>query len=390
MNKIFNIVEKNEIAEVTISGTIGMPSWYDGTKNSTKEELTKEIESLKNINADTILLKIDSLGGSVIHAAAMVNALKNTNKKIEVEYVGYTASAGTHFATIAEKVSIPENIFLLIHEGTLYQDGTAEELEAGAKVLKDINTQLAHAYAEQSKRAGKNKDANFFENLMKEAKGKGKWLTSSELLEIGLVTDVKPIFNAVNLASKEILNKYHLPEIPDKFSNNKKSSKKMDLFNFFKNNKPNLLELAEGKAIYNGKLKEGSELVGVNGFEIKDGTYEVDGYTLNIENSKVIKFSEISEQKEAVNIADFKNEFETLKNENSALKNSIQETAKEQNEVIENLVNSVKELTEKLEALQNEGSEIDLPKKELKGNTTAPFNAKEESRKRIAASKEKK
>ncbi len=70
-----NIVVKDEIAELNIVGDIGYnieaDNFEDYEKN-TSDNIAKELNSIKNIEAKTIKVTLQSLGGDVMHAMAIL------------------------------------------------------------------------------------------------------------------------------------------------------------------------------------------------------------------------------------------------------------------------------------------------------------------------------
>lgn len=361
MDRVFNIVKKGNVAEIEIKGDIGANYWWDeeGDAANTKELMRKEIEALKNIETESILLKIDSYGGSVHHGSAMLSALKDTGKIIDVEYIGYSASAATFFGTIARNVTIPENLMLLFHQAQTVAMGTADEIESAAKELKIINNMLLDGYVSQSTKAGKNKTREELELLISRASGQGEWIEPKEALEYGLVTNVKKVYAAVANAkrpTKEILNKFGLPEFSDKNNNSQTNTKTMNIFS--KEKSLNSVKIGEVNAVYEGKLAQNTELKALNGAEIKNGDYEVEGYSVTIEDSTVTNYAKIKETKEAVNLADFKMEVDSLKTQNDELKAEVSKS----NEAVLNMTAAFDKVNATLESLKLTKSEVKPPK----------------------------
>jgi len=360
MDRVFNIVKNGNVAEIEIKGDIGANYWWDeeGDAGNTKELMRKEIEALKNIEAESILLKIDSYGGSVHHGSAMLSALKDTDKIIDVEYIGYSASAATFFGTIARNVTIPENLMLLFHQAQTVAMGTADEIESTAKELKIINNMLLDGYVSQSAKAGKNKTREELELLISRANGQGEWIEPKEALEYGLVTNVKKVYAAVANAkrpTKEILNKFGLPEFTNN-NNSQTNTKTMGIFS--KEKSLNSVKIGEVNAVYEGKLAQDTELVALNGAEIKNGDYEVEGYSVTIEDSKVTSYAKIKETKEAVNLSDFKAEVDSLKTQNDELKAEVAKS----NEAVLNMTAAFDKVNATLESLKLTKSEVKPPK----------------------------
>lgn len=389
MERDFNIVENEGVANIRIAGIIGEPEWVgaysdEEQKNATKDELRKELKAILDVKSKTINLEMGSLGGSTRHSTAMIANLATVKKQLDatinLSYTENSASAATHFGFVADTISCPENLMLLVHEARGNAYGTSEEIEASLNSLKKIDDEKIKGYVSQSKRAGKNKTAEDFRELMSRGKGNGDWLNVDELLEYGLITKITPVYDAVNSLydtnDKEILNKFNLPELPNITKPNK--NQKMGLFD----KKFNSFNADDVTAVYEGKLSKGTELSVLNGGELKDGAYEVNGHSVDVVANKVTNYTKIAKKEDAVNIADFKDEVADVK------KTAI-ETASEiekQAESIDALTELVTGLSNQISDLITEGSPIVVPKNEhAEGGDPETYDAIKESRKRIKA-----
>lgn len=135
-------------------------------------------------------------------------------------------------------------------------------------------------------------------------------------------------------------------------------------------------------AVYEGKLSKGTELSVLNGGELKDGAYEVNGHSVDVVANKVTDYTKIAKKEDAVNIADFKDEV-------AGVKQAALETASKietQGESIDALKELVTGLTNKISDLITEGSSIEVPANEhSEGGDAETYDAIKASRKRIKA-----
>ena len=109
-------------------------------------------EALEKIEGD-VVLRINSDGGDVFEAAVMVQALRERQEgehKVLAVIDGIAASAATLLTSAADEVTIAEMGFLMIHQAGGGAYGLAEDLERGAKVLRDINDSAATLYVERT------------------------------------------------------------------------------------------------------------------------------------------------------------------------------------------------------------------------------------------------
>lgn len=127
-----------EVAEVSIYDEIGM--W-----GVTAKEF---INGLKPHKGKPVMLSINSPGGSVFDALAIYNALRNHGAEITVRIMGVAASAASLIAMAGDKIVMPENAFLMIHNpmGTAW-GANADEMRELADVLDKIGASLVRTYS---------------------------------------------------------------------------------------------------------------------------------------------------------------------------------------------------------------------------------------------------
>lgn len=104
------------------------------------------IADLKALDATTVKLFINSPGGSVFDALAMYNALRQHPASVEVTVMGIAASAASLVAMAGDKIVMPENSFLMIHNPLAGAYGNAAELRDMADVLDKIGASLVATY----------------------------------------------------------------------------------------------------------------------------------------------------------------------------------------------------------------------------------------------------
>lgn len=156
---------------------------------SAKQILQKLREAPK---AKKIILRINSVGGLLDDAKAMVNLLRERaadGVEVEARVDGLAASAASYLTTAANHVVMPSNTFFMIHSARAGMRGTAEDMRKAGDLLETIDGQIAEAYAGASKRRGKKKTKADYLAMMA---GGDRYLTADEAIEWGLAdeTDV--------------------------------------------------------------------------------------------------------------------------------------------------------------------------------------------------------
>ena len=168
-------------AEINIFDRIG--ATWDGEGVTAK----KFIADLKAITAGSIMLFVNSPGGSLFDGVAIHNALKAHPATITAKVMGVAASAASVIVMGADSIEMPANTFLMIHKSASGAFGNADDMRAAADMLDKVDTSMGAIYAN---RTGKTAD-EIAQMLADET-----WLTAEEAVEMGFadkVTDDAPV-----------------------------------------------------------------------------------------------------------------------------------------------------------------------------------------------------
>ncbi len=190
---MITVTNSEDTAKISVIGQIG-ESWFDDgfTLQSLKD-------SLGGGDYSNIELEIMSMGGDLIQALAIYDALRSSPAKVRAKIVGSTASAGTVIAMAADEVEITENSNFLIHRAATVAMGNIDDMDAAAAALAGFDEQLLNIY---QKKTGKRKSQ--ISNLMKE----DKWIKPTEAIEWGFVDKIvktkKPILNNADMDTTNI------------------------------------------------------------------------------------------------------------------------------------------------------------------------------------------
>ena len=141
--------------EIVVYDVIGADFFGEGvTAQAVLEKLRASPEARK------IKLRISSVGGLMDEAIAMVNLLAERaadGVEIEAHIDGMAASAAAFLTTVAQRVVMPDNAFMMIHRARAGQRGNADDLEAAADALRKMDDVLAESFAAASRRRNKGK-----------------------------------------------------------------------------------------------------------------------------------------------------------------------------------------------------------------------------------------
>lgn len=280
------------------------------------------ISEVKNAGVKNINLTINSVGGSVFDAFAIYDFLVSpqNNFNVSVKIEGLAASAATIIALAdRKKPKMTENSFFMIHNPSLlvmnFSDmeasdlrEQAKEFESTADFLDSIKNRLASIY---SNITGKNK-AKINQMMDDET-----WMDAQEALSNGFISSIEKGVAIAAMADEQTLKKYGYNKAS--YINNKTNSE-MDI----KNEITELKDLV--KSLFTSKKEEVSNVV--TEVKILDNE-EVKNKIASIES--VIASHETEVNNKIQEIEELKNKLSALEDENALLKASKSEIPAAQN-----------------------------------------------------------
>lgn len=164
------------IKEIRLDGVIG--DW-----GATSEEFNFKLDELDLQAGDELLVKINSVGGSVIEGWGIYNTLISLDNKVTTRGEGIVASIASLILMAGTVVEMSEVGALMIHRASNHVHGNAEDLEKAAEILKTIDETLLTVY-----NAVTNDDVT--EEMMIEWLDKETWFSPSEAMEHGFIHEV--------------------------------------------------------------------------------------------------------------------------------------------------------------------------------------------------------
>lgn len=138
-------------------------------------------EQLQAITSDEIDVRINSDGGSVFTAQAIYSSLKRHPAKINVYIDGIAASAATIIAMAGDRIIMPENAMMMVHNPMTGAYGNAEDMREVADILDKVAETLIAVYRSKT---------GLDDDKIKELLSKDTYLTAAECLDLGLVDEV--------------------------------------------------------------------------------------------------------------------------------------------------------------------------------------------------------
>lgn len=134
-------------------------------------------DDLKALDVDTIHLRINSPGGSVIDGIAIFNALQRHKAKVVTHIDGLAASMASVVAMAGDEVRMADNALFMVHNPWTITMGNADELRADADLLDKMAASIKVAYGRSQYNVDEIKDLMDAET----------WMTAQEALDAGFV-----------------------------------------------------------------------------------------------------------------------------------------------------------------------------------------------------------
>lgn len=172
----FDLAEPFEIPDVDENGraVIDVRGFIGGFGMDVDDMVPK----LRELDATTLEVHIDSGGGNVWDGVSLFNALLSHPARIEIEVDAMAASAASVIAMAGDQITMHPGSMMMVHNARGFVDGgTSVEMRAVAELLDKVNTNLADIY---SARAG-GAQAAWLSIMSDET-----WFTGDEAVAIGL------------------------------------------------------------------------------------------------------------------------------------------------------------------------------------------------------------
>lgn len=172
----------SEAVDIDIYGDIGESlDWWTGEKEGIGAKAF--LDTLREAKGKAVNLHVNSGGGSVIDAYAMMTAISNHDGKVTAYVDGLAASAASFLVAAADEVVMSSVAWMMIHKSSVFAWGNADDLRDEVERLEKIDRQLAGIYA---KRSGARTEADFAD-----AMAETTWFTAEDAVDWGLADRIE-------------------------------------------------------------------------------------------------------------------------------------------------------------------------------------------------------
>lgn len=231
---------KNGINEQSVYfyGDIVSDEWSKWTDTDTCPQDILDILGQINEN-QSLNIYVNSGGGSVFAGMAMYNMLKRCKSQKTVYIDGLAGSIASVLAMVGDKIVMPSNSYLMIHNAWSSTSGNASDMRKMADTLDKISEGILNVYQEK---LADGVDINSIKQLMDEE----TWLTgtdASKYFNIELVEANKAVAYC-----GDILNYKNIPdEVKNKINIKENIENNIKDKVYDNNEELDLLELAKAK-----------------------------------------------------------------------------------------------------------------------------------------------
>lgn len=140
-------------------------------------------KALKEAGDKPLTVSLNSYGGDALAGIAIHNMIARHPAAKTVIVEGVAASAASLIAMAGDKIVMPENAFLMIHEAWGFAGGDADTMRQQADVLDQVSGAYRRTYAAKT---GKS-EADITEMMRAET-----WLSAAAAVEHGFATEAAP------------------------------------------------------------------------------------------------------------------------------------------------------------------------------------------------------
>lgn len=155
-------------------------TWERVESNTSQRYFVENLKDAKE--GDTVTLYINSMGGSVKEALGIYSALRRCPATVVAYIDGFAASAASVIAVAAEKVVMPRNTTMMVHNARWAVYGNSKDLRKSADDLDIINAAMLQSYIVKA-------GDKLTQEKLEELTDGETWLSAEECIQYGLADE---------------------------------------------------------------------------------------------------------------------------------------------------------------------------------------------------------
>lgn len=150
----------------------------DGKVSS--REIVEELSAVDRMGADTITIRVNSIGGDVYPGIAIFSAIRRCKAKVTVAVDGIAASIAGIIALAADRIEIGKYARIMIHNVLGGGYGNKRELKALIEQIESLEENISKIISERTGMTPDEIRSTYFED------GKDHWLNADEAIALHL------------------------------------------------------------------------------------------------------------------------------------------------------------------------------------------------------------
>lgn len=186
---------EEKAGELTLYGEISNETWWGD--EVTPKQFKEDLDALGDI--DTLNVHINSPGGDVFAGQAIYSMLKRHKATVNIYVDGLAASIASLIAMAGDKVIIPQNAMMMVHNPWTIAVGNAAGFRKIADDMDKIRDSMVMAYEARSALT-KEEIINLLDAET--------WLSADDCLEYGFADEVEENKQVAACLKKDILGRY--------------------------------------------------------------------------------------------------------------------------------------------------------------------------------------
>ena len=185
-DRYFQFVKVDDsLTELYIYGDIRKPSlierWLE-IEDDTRVDAYSFKDALNEVNTPNLLVRINSMGGSVSEGLAIYGLLSDFNGHLITQVDGFACSAASVIFMAGQERIMPENGLLMIHNAWTDACGDPNELRKAADDLEIITKPTVNIYVNKT---------GLSEEEIKNMMDKETWMDYKSAFEKGFATSIQ-------------------------------------------------------------------------------------------------------------------------------------------------------------------------------------------------------
>lgn len=202
MSKFWNFVKNaDNTGELQLYGDISESSWWGD--EVTPKDFKKDLDALGDIGE--LKVYINSGGGDVFAGQAIHSMLKRHRASVTVYIDGLAASIASVIAMAGDKVIMPKNAMMMIHNAWTWGVGNSADFRKLADDLDKINETIKTTYLDKA--------SNVDETKLIELMDNETWLSAEDAIKYGFADEIEESKQVAASLDMKFLNSYkNVPE----------------------------------------------------------------------------------------------------------------------------------------------------------------------------------